>query len=316
MGIGTRFLSRFIIFSFIYNMDRTGLKGTVVFNTDQKYVVKHFFKEESYQEEKSVIQKIIDAAKIHPEFERIIKDHTLIDLTLEDWFNDTQKTIKYIKCLGIDLRNAVNIIKNPADKPDTLYLLDNKKIQQLHNYFLLVTDAMLNVAHGLYKYCNLLHKDLHLGNVMLCNYSVKVIDFGNAIDVSKGSYIGELIAIKNALSDILKKVFPIQQSKTINDFSSRVSNFISVQLKKFYTPEEALDCFQSSFGSEVRQRKQLMESQKVDGGSTKSKYMKTKMIYTGRDKVKRIVYTKNGKSYVRKWSEKDNKYTYRVVTLL
>lgn len=49
----------------------------------------------------------------------------------------------------------------------------------------------------------------------------------------------------------------------------------------------------------------------AEGGRPQTKtYKKTKRIYTGRDKIKRIVYIKNEKFYVKRKDAKTGKFKY------
>jgi len=52
----------------------------------------------------------------------------------------------------------------------------------------------------------------------------------------------------------------------------------------------------------------------IGGGSKKySPYMKTSEKHTGRDKVPRVVYVKNGKRYVKRKPPKTSKFVYREI---
>ena len=60
--------------------------------------------------------------------------------------------------------------------------------------------------------------------------------------------------------------------------------------------------------------KWIFSSTAVAGGSkNKKKYTKTSQIHTGRDGIRRVVYTSNGKSYVKRQSKQTGKYEYKIV---
>jgi len=56
-----------------------------------------------------------------------------------------------------------------------------------------------------------------------------------------------------------------------------------------------------------------MDSCLQGGGNSKAKFAKTNKSYTGRDGVERIVYSKNGKNYVKKRDAKTGKFVMKPI---